>query len=157
MARNKIGIDTRIVNRSNAVSNFSYGKSFIYSERQLHSGLLPALLTTVALAMFQLLILVPFTRSLLKRVLPKPGQGPSQGGSPMVEKEVHTCIMTTAAVAAADSANTTQHIYRADMLDNGYFHATMWCRAASDSGEERVFWGKVSAVRGDPGYRYLPL
>jgi len=42
------------------------------------------------------------------------------------------------------------------MLDNGYFHATMWCRATSESGEERVFWGKVSAVRGDPGYRSLP-
>lgn len=90
LARNKLGIDTRIVNRSNAVSNFSYGKSFVYSERQLHRGLLPALLTTVALAMFQLLILVPVTRSLLKRVLPKPGQGPSQGGSLMVEKVVHT-------------------------------------------------------------------
>jgi short subunit dehydrogenase-like uncharacterized protein len=104
-ARNKLGIDTRVVNRSNAVSNFSYGKSFVYSERQLHRGLLPALLTTVALAMFQLLILVPVTRSLLKRVLPKPGQGPSQGWSLMVEKIVHTFLMTAAAAAPANTTH----------------------------------------------------
>ena len=71
-------IDTRLVNRSNALSGWSYGRNFVFSERMLVPGFLSAVLGTLALTLFQLLLILPPTRGLLKRVLPSPGQGPNQ-------------------------------------------------------------------------------
>jgi short subunit dehydrogenase-like uncharacterized protein len=71
-------IDTRLVNRSNALTNYSYGRNFVFSERMKVPGFLAALLGSVGLSLVQMLFFFPFTRYLLKGVLPKPGQGPSQ-------------------------------------------------------------------------------
>lgn len=71
-------IDTRLVNRSNALSGFQYGRTMVFSERMMVPNFFAALLGSVALSVFQLLVLVPFTRYFVKKVVPKPGQGPSQ-------------------------------------------------------------------------------
>jgi len=76
------GINTRIVQRSNALSHFAYGRDFRYDEavttgRGLQ-GRLTAMATTVGLELFMVASALAPTRSLLERfVLPKPGEGPS--------------------------------------------------------------------------------
>lgn len=71
-------IDTRFVNRSNALSGYKYGRTFVFSERMIVPNFLVALAGSVAMSVFQLMVLVPFTRYFIKQVVPKPGQGPSQ-------------------------------------------------------------------------------
>lgn len=70
-------INTRVVNRSNALSTWSYGEQFVYSER-LMMRLFPGLLYTLVVqpAMMVMLLIPPF-RWLLKKVVPQPGDGPS--------------------------------------------------------------------------------
>lgn len=71
-------VDTRLVNRSNAVSGFKYGRTFVFSERMVVPNMIVALLGSVALSVFQLMVVLPFTRFFIKKVVPQPGQGPSQ-------------------------------------------------------------------------------
>ena len=71
-------IDTRIINRSNALSDYSYGRNFVFSERLIVPSFITAFFGSAAMTFFQLLIFLPFTRYFLKMVLPKPGEGPSQ-------------------------------------------------------------------------------
>lgn len=72
------GIDTRIVNRSNAVQGWLYGREFLYSERMRAPNPLVALLFTLMLPFGSLLCYLPFTRNILKRFLPQPGEGPDE-------------------------------------------------------------------------------
>jgi short subunit dehydrogenase-like uncharacterized protein len=71
-------IDTRIVNRSNALSGFRYGPQFVFTERMKVPNALVAVAATVAMPFMLLFFLNPVGRALLKLVLPSPGQGPSQ-------------------------------------------------------------------------------
>jgi short subunit dehydrogenase-like uncharacterized protein len=74
--------NTRIVRRSNALMNWSYGRTFRYDEvmdtGKGMGGAVKAGLTTAVLGgLFGGMSFGP-TRSVLDRVLPKPGEGPSE-------------------------------------------------------------------------------
>ncbi len=74
--------NTRIVRRSNALSGYRYGRGFRYAEvTDTGSGVLGAARAaglTAALSGLLLGMSYAPTRSLLGRVLPKPGEGPSE-------------------------------------------------------------------------------
>ena len=74
--------NTRIVRRSNALTNWSYGREFRYDEvmdtGRGPMGAVKAGLTSAVLGgLFAGMSTAP-TRSVLDRVLPKPGEGPSE-------------------------------------------------------------------------------
>lgn len=69
-------IDTRLVNRSNALTDYRYGRTFVFSERMIVPNALAALVVSVAMSFFQILVAIPFTRALVKKIVPAPGQGP---------------------------------------------------------------------------------
>ena len=76
------GINTRIVQRTNALSQQAYGADFTYDEAVLMGRGLPgrfaAIATAAGLAGFTLAAAVRPARAALERfVLPKPGEGPS--------------------------------------------------------------------------------
>lgn len=71
-------IDTRIVNRSNAISGWSYGESFVYYERMKAKNFFVAALVTFALAIVDVLLLLPPARMILKMLLPRLDRGPNQ-------------------------------------------------------------------------------
>jgi short subunit dehydrogenase-like uncharacterized protein len=76
------GINTRIVHRSNALSDQAYGADFTYDEAILMGrglkGRFAATAMTAGLAAFMLAAAIRPTRAVLERfVLPKPGEGPS--------------------------------------------------------------------------------
>lgn len=71
-------IDTRIVNRSNAISGWSYGESFVYYERMIAKNFFIAALVTFALAIVDVLLLLPPARMILKMLLPRLDRGPNQ-------------------------------------------------------------------------------
>lgn len=75
-------INTRVVLKANAVSDFAYGKDFRYDEAVMtgrgFSGRMKATMVSLAMGAFALGAALGPTRSLLKKlVLPKPGEGPS--------------------------------------------------------------------------------
>lgn len=74
-------INTRVVRRTNALLNNQYGEDFRYSEAMFTgrgpSGFIKASMISIASALFMLLAYFSPTRSLLKRVVPAPGEGPS--------------------------------------------------------------------------------
>lgn len=76
------GINTRVVRRSNALLNYSYGRAFRYSEAILTGsgpgGYIRALLVALGTALMGLLAALGPTRALLKKMLPAPGEGPSE-------------------------------------------------------------------------------
>ncbi len=75
------GINTRVVHRSNALSNAAWGTDFCYDEGMLtgdgKKGRGRARRLAWALDMFMLGVALRPTRWLLQKFLPKPGQGPS--------------------------------------------------------------------------------
>lgn len=75
-------INTRIVHRSNALSNNSYGANFTYDEAMMTgpgvSGQLKAVAIASSMAGFMTAVVLKPTRWLLEKfVVPKPGEGPS--------------------------------------------------------------------------------
>ncbi len=74
--------NTRIVRRSNALQGWAYGRGFRYREVMAFGrgplGPLLAAGTTVGVAGVGLGMALPPTRALLDRVLPSPGDGPSE-------------------------------------------------------------------------------
>ena len=75
-------INTRIVQRSNALSGLAYGKTFVYDEAVLTgrglSGRLKAASMGAGLGGFMLAAALPPSRWVLERfVVPKPGEGPT--------------------------------------------------------------------------------
>ena len=76
------GINTRVVQRSNALMNYAYGRDFLYDEAMLTGGGLfgapAAVALTGAMGAFGLAAAFSPTRAFLNNyVLPKPGQGPT--------------------------------------------------------------------------------
>ncbi len=74
--------NTRVVRRSNALSGWSYGRTFRYREVMGFgtSALAPVLATGMSVGLAAGMAAMSFgpTRSLLGAVLPKPGEGPSE-------------------------------------------------------------------------------
>jgi short subunit dehydrogenase-like uncharacterized protein len=70
-------VNTRVVNRSNALAKWAYGKNFLYTERTFIGGPFSAFFASMAMAFGGILVFFPWTRALLKRVVPQPGEGPS--------------------------------------------------------------------------------
>jgi len=73
--------NTRVVRRSNALLDWSYGREFRYREVMAFRGPtapLAAAGLTAGLAGFVGLMSLAPTRSLLDRILPEPGEGPSE-------------------------------------------------------------------------------
>jgi short subunit dehydrogenase-like uncharacterized protein len=76
------GINTRVVRRSNAVTDYAYGEDFSYSEvvamKKGLKGWTSAQGLTLGLGAFVALAVMGWTRSLMQAtVLPAPGEGPS--------------------------------------------------------------------------------
>jgi short subunit dehydrogenase-like uncharacterized protein len=75
-------INTRIVRRSNALLGYGWGNDFRYSECQAFAkgpaGFFGALATTSGIGAFMVLAALGPTRSLLKGMVPAPGEGPSK-------------------------------------------------------------------------------
>ncbi|MDB4665196.1 saccharopine dehydrogenase NADP-binding domain-containing protein [Verrucomicrobia bacterium] len=76
------GINTRVVRRSNALLNYAYGREFRYSEAMLTGtgarGYIKALLLALFTGLTGFLAALGPTRALMKKVLPVPGEGPSE-------------------------------------------------------------------------------
>jgi short subunit dehydrogenase-like uncharacterized protein len=76
------GINTRIVQRTNALSDGAYGPDFAYDEAVLTGqglkGRLAGTAASIGILGFMLTAALPPTRAMLERfILPKPGEGPS--------------------------------------------------------------------------------
>ncbi len=99
--------NTRIVRRSNALSGYAYGRGFRYREVMSvgHSPAAPVLAGAVAAGIGALLggMALPPTRFLLDRVLPKPGEGPSE----KARETGHFRTETTAATTGGARYRTT--------------------------------------------------
>ncbi len=77
------GINTRVVQRSNALTDYSYGKEFLYDEMLLTGsgigGCVGAAATGFGLGAFSVAASFAALRSLMDRwVLPQPGEGPNE-------------------------------------------------------------------------------
>jgi short subunit dehydrogenase-like uncharacterized protein len=102
--------NTRIVRRSNALLDYAYGPSFRYQEVMGvgRSPFAPVLAGAIAAGLggFAVGMALPGTRSLLDRVLPKPGNGPSEKvqRSGHFRIEVHTRTSTGAHYVATVAA-----------------------------------------------------
>ena len=110
------GFNTRIVRRSNALSGWSYGRQMRYSEvldtgRGVTGGLRAAALTAAMGTAVAGMVLPP-TRRLLDRVLPGPGDGPT-------ESTMRTGLFDVAIEAVATSGRRYRTIVAADR-DPGY-------------------------------------
>lgn len=71
-------VDTRLVNRSNALQGFKYGEKFVFTERLRVPHFGYAILSLFMMPIFLLLFMNPVGRAFLRLVLPAPGEGPSQ-------------------------------------------------------------------------------
>ena len=76
-------VNTRVVRRTNALLNYPYGRDFRYSEATMTgsgpAGWMKSATITAGLGGFMLASSFDISRSfLVKRVLPKPGEGPSR-------------------------------------------------------------------------------
>ena len=76
------GINTKIVHRSNAISDYAYGQDFIYDETMLTGrgvvGGAMAVGAAIGMAGFVAAVALPPTRHVLERfILPKAGEGPT--------------------------------------------------------------------------------
>ena len=69
-------INTRIVHRSNYLKDYSYGENFIYTEGMIVRNFIISSFISFAMAFGSFLLFIPFTRAILKKILPQPGQGP---------------------------------------------------------------------------------
>ena len=67
-----------MINRSNSLSGWNYGRNFLYTERMMAPSMIVAILQSLSLAIGGLFLIFPPTRWLAKKfVIPKPGQGPN--------------------------------------------------------------------------------
>lgn len=76
------GINTRVVRRSNALNQYAYGQDFRYSEAMLMGNGPGGYMKAAGLAGMSGVMMLGAafapTRSLLQRIVPKPGEGPSE-------------------------------------------------------------------------------
>lgn len=75
------GMNTKVVHRSNALSNYAYGTQFVYDETMLTGkGLIAgavAVGASVGLAGFVAAAVIPPTRRILQKIVPQAGEGPT--------------------------------------------------------------------------------
>ena len=99
--------NTRIVRRSNALTGWAYGRSFRYREVMSvgRGPAAPVLAGAVAAGIGGLLggLALPPTRFVLDRVLPRPGEGPSE----KARENGHFRIQTTARTTSGATYRTT--------------------------------------------------
>jgi len=70
-------INTKVVNRSNALMGLPYGDQFRYDEAQLCKQRRQAVLLSMGSGAGMIAAALKPTRALLRKVLPKPGEGPN--------------------------------------------------------------------------------
>eukprot|EP00005_Dracoamoeba_jomungandri_P002855 CAMPEP_0174252828 /NCGR_PEP_ID=MMETSP0439-20130205/2190_1 /TAXON_ID=0 /ORGANISM="Stereomyxa ramosa, Strain Chinc5" /LENGTH=402 /DNA_ID=CAMNT_0015333473 /DNA_START=27 /DNA_END=1235 /DNA_ORIENTATION=+ len=68
-------VNTRVVRRSSRLCN--YGDNFRYNE-MFQGGFISCFTLWIGLAIFLILMIIPFTRFFVKKFLPSPGEGPSE-------------------------------------------------------------------------------
>ncbi|TMW67005.1 hypothetical protein Poli38472_012121 [Pythium oligandrum] len=71
-------INAAIVHRSNYLQNNAYGDKFVYRERMAVGGFFKQILMTVGVTFGGIFLYAGPTRALIKRMLPPPGEGPSE-------------------------------------------------------------------------------
>lgn len=71
-------IDTRIVNRSNAISGWSYGEAFVYYERMKAKNFIVAAVVTIVMMIMNVCLLLAPMRMIMKMILPRLDRGPNQ-------------------------------------------------------------------------------
>mmetsp|Transcript_27184 Transcript_27184/g.38284 ORF Transcript_27184/g.38284 Transcript_27184/m.38284 type:complete len:426 (+) Transcript_27184:183-1460(+) len=71
-------VNSRVVRRSNSLVKSHYGEKFSYMEYMAVRNPIFAGIITFGLVVLVILLSFGFTRELLRKVLPKPGQGPSK-------------------------------------------------------------------------------
>lgn len=67
-----------VVHRSNYLMGDHYGRGFVYRERLAHGGLMKQIAATVGYIATVVMLFLPFTRWILKKTAPSPGEGPSE-------------------------------------------------------------------------------
>ena len=72
------GVNTRVVNRSNALKDYAYGRDLVYTERLGMKSHFAAITMSLVLPLLSLLVFFPLTRWFLKFLVPKQGDGPSK-------------------------------------------------------------------------------
>ncbi len=91
-------LNTRVVRRSNALLGWRYGRSLRYREVMGFSGpLAPVLAGGTAAGLGAMLLGMQFApaRAVLDRVLPSPGEGPSEGARDRGHFRIETVAQTT--------------------------------------------------------------
>lgn len=63
-------IDTRVVNRSNALTNWSYGRDFVFTERLKVSNIFKAIMMAVLMMLFHLLLITPIVCKIVQLCIP---------------------------------------------------------------------------------------
>lgn len=117
-------IDTRIVNRSNAIggtdlNNWKYGKDFVYQEDMAVPNFFYAIFTTLISHIGLILLYGNLTRIILMAFMPKPGEGPS----------------------------------KKDRDDGFFFFTSQAIGLDPKTGQERSIIGHFNAPNGDGGYK----
>lgn len=72
------GVNQAIVHRSNFLKHEKYGAKLVVTERLAKGGMLMQLLVTIGSVALGVAMFFSWTRSLLKKLVPPPGQGPSE-------------------------------------------------------------------------------
>jgi short subunit dehydrogenase-like uncharacterized protein len=121
-------VDTRIVNRSNALGGWQYGKDFIYSEGIVTPNVIAAWGVSIFSSFLLMLLYFPFVRTIVKFFVPEPGSGPDvkflEKG--MFEMSIHG----TGVDAAGNKQNVFGKVF-AENGDAGYVQtAKMVCESA---------------------------
>ncbi len=99
--------NTRIVRRSNALTDWSYGRRFRYTEVMSFgsspAGPVLAAATGLGVGLVGAGLALPLTRPLLDRLLPKPGEGPDEDA----QRKGHFTVEITAGTTSGARYRTT--------------------------------------------------
>ncbi|DBB16225.1 TPA: hypothetical protein ACH3X3_014551 [Trebouxia sp. C0006] len=104
-------VNTRIVRRSAALQKSAYGEDFTYNEALKPGGLFSAVAVSVATILGGAALVVPPLRFLLRKVVPKPGSGPSKK---VQEKGFWSATVSARSLAPAGQQPTIVKAYIAD-------------------------------------------
>ena len=124
-------IDTRVINRSNAIGKpdgWKYGKEFIYTEGVGASSAMAARITAAMMPIVGTLLYFKFTRPLIRYFLPKSGEGPT-------EKQRETGMFYFKSWGRGVDKDGNEHIVNGKVLapngDGGYKQTSiMVCESA---------------------------
>ncbi|DBA76546.1 TPA: hypothetical protein ACH3X2_008602 [Trebouxia sp. C0005] len=104
-------VNTRIVRRSAALQKSAYGEDFTYNEACKPGGLVSAVAVSVATILGGAAVLIPPLRFLLRKVVPKPGSGPSKE---VQERGFWSATVSARSLAPAGQQPTIVKAYIAD-------------------------------------------